>query len=99
MNFSDPIPDHRARLERARLEAAKRRSEAISEQQSSVNTPAQRVRVWERLHQVNLPKDPAHAVLLVVARQTGLRLAEVREVQRHRANPVAAVMVAQTEVR
>ena len=95
MNLSDPMLDHRARLERTRLEAAQRRSEAITEQRSSVNTPAHRVRVWERLHQVSLPRDPAHAVLLVVARQTGLCLADVREVQRHRAHPAPAVLPAQ----
>jgi len=98
MNLTDPMQDHRARLERTRLEAAQRRSDAINEQRSSVNTPAQRVRVWERLHRLSLPRDPAHAVLLVVARQTGLRLAEVREVQRQRANPVPAVLPEQTGI-
>jgi hypothetical protein len=48
-----------------------------------------RVRIWERLHQVRLPKDPSHAILKQVAQQTALDLNEVLEVQRLRAQPVA----------
>jgi hypothetical protein len=87
MNTHEPTLDHRARIERAQLEAAERRTQALIEQRSTQNTPAQRVRAWERLHQVSLPKDPAHAVLRVVAKQTGMALADVREVQRVRALP------------
>jgi hypothetical protein len=90
MNSPDPMPDYRARIERARLEAAKARSEAISEQRSAVNTPAQRVRAWERLHQVTLPKSPSHAVLRVVARQTGMTLADIQAVQQQRVQPPGA---------
>jgi hypothetical protein len=87
MNSQDPTLDHRARIERARLEAAERRTQSIADQRSPHNSHDQRVRAWERLHQVNLPRDPTHAVLRVVARQTGMALAEVQEVQRQRAQP------------
>ena len=85
MNTHDPVLDHRARLERARLDAEERRERALFEQRAPESSPEVRVRAWERLHQVRLPRDPAHAILQVVARQTALELAQVHEVQRLRA--------------
>lgn len=79
--------DHRARIERAQLDAEERRAQSFFEQRSATNTPAQRVRAWEQLHQMRLPKDPAHAVLKVVAKQTGMAVADVQEVQRQRVRP------------
>ena len=84
----EPIIDHRARLERIQFEAAERRERALIDQRSPDNTPEMRIRVWERLHQVRLPKDPAHPIMARVAEVTGLDLAEVLEVQRLRVPPV-----------
>lgn len=83
----DPILDHRARIERARLDAEERRSEALVGQCSPDNTPEMRVRIWEKLHQVRLPKSPTHVILQVIAKQTGLPLLDVQEVQRLRVTP------------
>jgi hypothetical protein len=83
----EPIIDHRARLERIQFEAAERRERALIDQRSPDNTPEMRIRVWERLHQVRLPKDPTHAILPQVAQQTALNLSEILEVQRMRAQP------------
>lgn len=88
MNAHDPLLDHRARIERAQLEAAERREQSLIDQRSADNSPDTRVRAWEKLHQVRLPKDPAHSVLRVVAKQTGMTLADVQDVQRQRAQPV-----------
>jgi hypothetical protein len=90
MNMQDPVLDRRARLELAQLEAAERRTQALIDQRSPANSPEMRVRVWEKLHQVRLPRDPEHAVLVIVAQQTGMDLAEIQEVQRQRAQPPAA---------
>ena len=79
----EPIIDHRARLERIQFEANERRERALIDQRSPDNTPEMRVRVWERLHQVRLPKDPAHAILPQVA-----DLSDILEVQRQRAQPL-----------
>lgn len=83
----DPIFDHRARLERQLFEAAERREQALIDQRSPGNSPEVRVRTWEKLHQLRLPKDPEHAILRQVAKQTELKLSEVLEVQRQRAQP------------
>jgi hypothetical protein len=83
---SDLIVDYRARAERLRLEALERREQALIDQSSPDNTPEVRVRIWEKLHQLRLPRDPGHAILPQVARQTALHLDEVLEVQRQRAH-------------
>ena len=81
----EPVLDHRARLERQQFEAAERRERALIDQRSPENSPETRVRTWERLHQLRLPRDPAHPILRQVAKQTDLGLADVLEVQRQRA--------------
>jgi hypothetical protein len=89
MNPHDTLLDHRARLERAQQDAAERRTQSLIDQRSSANSPEVRVRCWEKLHQVRLPKNPQHNILAIVAQQTGMALAEVLEVQRLRALPPA----------
>jgi hypothetical protein len=83
--------DHRTRLEREQLEAAQRRERALVDQRSPEHSPEMRVRTWERLHQLRLPRSPEHAILRQVARQTELKLSEVLEVQRQRAQPAPAL--------
>lgn len=83
----DPIFDHRTRLEREQLQAAERRERALIDQRSPEHSPEMRVRTWEKLHQLRLPRSPEHAILRQVARQTELKLSEVLEVQRLRATP------------
>jgi hypothetical protein len=87
MTAFEPILAHQARLERMQFEAAERRTRALIDQCSPNNTPEMRVRVWERLHGVRLPKSATHAVLPQVAEQTALDITEVLEVQRLRALP------------
>ena len=82
--MNDLVLDYRARLERQRLEAADRRKRDLFDQSSPDNSPDARVRVWERLHQVRLPRDPAHPILPLVAQETALGLDEVLEIQRLR---------------
>lgn len=85
MNSSDAFPDFRARAERAAREAAERREQALVDQRSPDNSNEMRVRIWERLHQVRMPRDPAHPILAIIAGQTGLPIADVRDVQSQRA--------------
>lgn len=81
----DYAADLRAQQERRRIEAEEVRQRALLDQRALDSAPDTRVRVWERLHQLTLPKDPQHAVLNQVAEQTGLTLSDVQEVQRQRA--------------
>jgi hypothetical protein len=78
---ADIIRDHRvrvaieadARLERRRAEQA--------EQRESSSTPEARIRAWEKVHGLRLPLDAAHAIVAIIATETHLTVAEVREEQ------------------
>lgn len=84
-----PFLDHRARFERMQFEAAQQREQALVDQSDPGTSPEERVRAWERLHQLRLPRDPSHAILPQVAEQTALALEAVLEVMRLRALPRA----------
>jgi len=95
-SFSDlivaPTPgetgaDFRARVALRHAEALERRQLDLAGQTANVHSPAERIRIWERLHQIALPRDPAHQILHVIAADTALSLEEVRTEQRQRAAP------------
>ncbi len=73
--------------------AAQRRVE-LEELRSDLKTPEERVRAWERVHGLTLPRDPNHQILRAIARKTKLTLEEVQAVQRsdaaRRMSPPAA---------
>ncbi len=72
---------------REQLEELERAQRERIEQSSELNTPEMRIRAWERLHRLTLPRGSAHAVLDVVAKATRLTLEQVREEQRRRSEP------------
>ncbi|MBW8077125.1 MAG: hypothetical protein GJU76_03405 [Gallionella sp.] len=76
-----------ARIIREQNEEAERAQRERIEQSSELNSPAMRIRAWERLHRLTLPRGPAHAVLDVVAKATRLTLEQVREEQQRRSEP------------
>jgi hypothetical protein len=85
----EPNADYRARIARRQAEAAEIRQRELIEQSSTINPPDLRIRIWERLHEVTMPRDASHRLLRVIAQQTGLTVAEVQTEQQNRANPVA----------
>jgi hypothetical protein len=92
----DPVPfagenaiDYRARIAAHRAEIEERRQRELLEQRSSINTPSVRIRIWERLHQIDLPRSPEHRLVALIAIQTGLTSEDVRDEQRLRAAPPA----------
>jgi hypothetical protein len=87
---SFPLPgeskaDYRQRLQLLQEEVAKRRQAQIDEQSSPLNSPPVRIGVWERLHQIDLPRDPNHRLLQLIAANTGLTVDEIRTEQQARA--------------
>jgi hypothetical protein len=50
-----------------------------------LNSPSERIRVWERRHQIDLPRDPGHRLIKLIAANTGLSAEEVYAEQRLRA--------------
>jgi len=87
-NPVDPTTDHPARIVREQVAEAERAQRERIEQSSELNTPAMRIRAWERLHRLTLPRGSAHSVLSVVAQATHLTLEQVREEQRRRSEPL-----------
>src|SRR5271167_1336784 len=81
--------DFRARLVHQQAEAAERRRVDLAEQSSRLKTAEERIRIWERIHEVTLPRDPAHRLVDIIAANTGLTAADVRDEQRRRAAPKA----------
>jgi hypothetical protein len=86
----EPNADFRARIARRQAEAAEVRQRELLEQASVVNSPDLRIRIWERLHEVTMPRDADHRLLGVIAAQTGLTMAQVQAERHNRANPPAA---------
>lgn len=85
--LGETIADYRARIAQHQAEIIGRRQQELLEQASTMYTPSVRIRIWERLHQVTMPRNPAHRLLDVIAANTGLSVEEVREEQRQRQAP------------
>jgi hypothetical protein len=77
--------DFRQRIALLQAEAVERRQQELSEQRSLLNTPADRIRIWERLHQLALPRSSNHRLISVIAAHTSLSVEEVQAEQRLRA--------------
>jgi len=81
---ADLIVDTRRRIAIEQAEATERRQGELAEQTAMRNTPETRIRVWERLHGLDLPARAGHPLLEVVAKDTELSLQQVEEEQRQR---------------
>ncbi len=81
----DPMMDFRARLVHQQAEAAERRRLDLAEQSSRLKSAEERIRIWERIHEVTLPRDAAHNLVEIIATNTGLTEADVRGEQQRRA--------------
>lgn len=77
--------DHRQRAAILQAEALERRRRELGEQREPSKSAADRIRIWERLHQLLLPPSPGHRLITIIATDTGLSLDEVRNEQRVRA--------------
>ncbi len=82
--FVESVAEHRTRLAREHEDRQQRRSEALASLTSFANDPSERIRIWEQLHGLHLPRNPTHNLVSVIAVATELQLEQVREVQRLR---------------
>jgi hypothetical protein len=80
--------DYRARIAAIDHETRERRRQEMSEQSAVQNTPEQRIQVWERVHQLDLPKKANHPLVRIIASDTELTLEQVCAEQRRRLAPV-----------
>ena len=87
--MTDLFRTHAERLAADRLIRDQQKRLDLAQQCSPANPATTRIRVWEKLHGLRLPADPAHPILEIVALGTGLTLAQVREEQQSRAPKTA----------
>jgi|SRR5579862_1559431 len=80
----DIIRTHAERLAMDAEERLHQRQRALAEQSSTANPPDVRIRAWEKVHALRMPRDMAHPVLDLIAHSTGLTLEQIREEQRAR---------------
>lgn len=79
----DPA-DFRTRVRAAQDEQAARRRQDLLAQRSTLHAPAVRIRMWERLHHAQLPDDPDHGLVAIIANGTNLSADEIRAEQERR---------------
>jgi hypothetical protein len=82
--------ESRKAAKRAEQERVAQRQSELMAQTSPENDPQRRIAIWERLHALNLPRQPEHPLVRLIARQTGLTVSEVCDEQgRRAASPLA----------
>jgi hypothetical protein len=79
--------DRMVQIEREQQERAARRQQEIAALSSPFSDPAERIRLWERLHALQLPASRTHRLLRVIAKQTDLTMVQLHEEQARRAAP------------
>ena len=81
----ESIADYRTRMAIIQAEALERWQQQLHEQSSTLNSPSDRIRIWERRHQIDMPRNPGHRLMDIIAANTGLSLEDVLTEQRLRA--------------
>jgi hypothetical protein len=76
--------ERRAAALRAEQERADLRHARIEAQSSPFTTPQERIRLWEDLHGLALPRSADHKLVRVIANHTALTVHEVQEEQARR---------------
>jgi hypothetical protein len=76
--------ERRAAALRAEQERAELRHARIEAQASPFTTPQERIRLWEDLHGLALPRNMDHKLVRVIANHTALTIHEVQEEQARR---------------
>lgn len=77
--------EHRQKVHEAEQERAVLRASELASQMSPVKEADERIRIWERLHALHLPRTSGHVLVKVIATQTCLTVDQVHEEQRRRA--------------
>ena len=71
-------------VRRAESKRAEARQLDLDSQLSPAALPDERIRIWEELHALSLPRTPDHPLLGVIAKQTHLSVSDVKDEQDRR---------------
>lgn len=82
--------EYRRKIREAEQERAALRADELASQVSPMKDAEARIRIWERLHALRLPRSSSHVLVRVIAAQTQLTIGEVQEEQRRRTIEVAS---------
>jgi hypothetical protein len=83
------LADHRTQIEHEQQQRMLERQQQIALQASPFSSAEERIRQWEKLHALSLPRSPTHKLLRIIAEQTELALGQVLEIQQRRFQPPA----------
>ena len=83
--------EHRRKVQQAANERAAQRNSELEAQASPAKDPRERIGIWEQLHALRLPLATGHVLVMVIANQTRLTVAQVHEEQQRRAVMAEAV--------
>jgi hypothetical protein len=81
--------EYRRKIREAEQERAALRADELAAQVSPTKDAEERIRIWERLHALRLPRRSSHVLVTVIATQTRLTTGQVHEEQRRRAVAIA----------
>jgi hypothetical protein len=76
--------EYRRKIREAEHQRAALRADELAAQVSPTKAAEERIRIWERLHALRLPRNSGHVLVGVIATQTRLTLGQVHEEQRRR---------------
>jgi hypothetical protein len=84
--LSHSAEERRALLEKEQESLHAERSQQMVAQRAESTAPEERIRLWERLHGLQLPREPDHKLLTLIAQQTKLSIAALHDEQQRRAS-------------
>jgi hypothetical protein len=76
--------ERRVAVERANLDRAEQRRSQLAALTSPALSVQERIQCWEKLHALQLPTDPNHRLVRVIAADTALAIDQVRREQDRR---------------
>lgn len=84
----DSLADRGEQFEHARQQRIEERKQQMALLSSPLSSTEERIQLWEKLHELALPRSPTHKLLPIIAQQTAIALAQVLEVQQRRSASV-----------
>ena len=89
---ADPglLADRRTQFAQEQQDRSLERRQQMALLSSPLSSADERIRLWEKLHALALPRSPTHKLLSIIAKQTEMDRAQVLEVQQQRCTPVPA---------
>jgi hypothetical protein len=75
------VSDRRAQAKREQELLLAERQQRLGELVSADKSPEDRIKLWERLHALALPRNRGHTLVRIIARQTGLSVAQIHDEQ------------------